>query len=133
VPPPDGPPEDRDFPDFPDAESDEKRTGRYPRIVGWSTGATDITVDLATNKREWYGDLVEIPETDMPSSFRVLEYSNTPPAVRSFEMGFVNVEVEPSGVGFKFNPAKPKKPRKAKAKKANVSTRKVSPSTEVML
>jgi hypothetical protein len=48
-------------------------------------------------------------------------------------MGFVNVEVEPSGVGFKFNPAKPKNPRKAKAKKANVSTRKVSPSTEVIL
>jgi hypothetical protein len=52
----------------------------------------------------------------MPNSFRVLEYSNTPPAVRDFEMGFINVEVEPSGIGFKFNPAKPKKPRKAKRK-----------------
>jgi hypothetical protein len=107
---------------LPDDESDEKRTGQYPRVVGWSTGATDITVDLSNNKRQWYGDLVEIPETDMPNSFRVLEYSNTPPAVRSFEMGVVNVEVEPSGVGFTFNPAKPRKPRKPRKPKRKAQT-----------
>jgi hypothetical protein len=88
--------------------------GRYPRVVGWSTGATDIVVNLMTGERVWYGDRLDIPETTMPESFTVIERSNILPPVRDFEMGSVDVRVTRRGVTFKGKKGKPKAKKPAR-------------------
>lgn len=71
--------------------------GKFPRIITWSQGFTQWTMDLDTGKRtptmrkrEW--------EKSPYRSFRVLKHDKTPPKRRIVEMGVVDILVTPTGI-----------------------------------
>jgi hypothetical protein len=77
--------------------------GRYPRVITWSQGFTQWTMDLDTGrrtpaqrKREW--------KKSPYRSFRVLKHDTTPPKRRIVEMGVVDILVTPTGIT-RYRPA----------------------------
>ena len=84
--------------------------GPHPELVGFNTGATDLTVNLATEERKWYADLPEIPETAAEESFTVLRRGLTLPPERTFPMGKAQVDINTRGVRFKGRKSRKKRP-----------------------
>ena len=77
--------------------------GRFPRVITWSQGFTQWTMDLDTGKRspamrkrEW--------KKSPYRSFRVLKHDLTPPKRRIVEMGVVDILITPTGIQ-RYRPA----------------------------
>jgi hypothetical protein len=90
--------------------------GLFPEVVGWSTGATDHTVNLQTGNRRWYGDLPEIPEAGMPESFTVVQRGPFVPVPQDFQMGLMRVNINSRRATFR-------KTRKGKRRPATSNKR----------
>ena len=88
-------------PDF-ELPDNTKLKGKFPRVVKWNQGFTEVTLDIDTGKASFKKS--GKPGTPV-STFQVLKTDLTKPKKRKYRLGIANISV--TGTGLKFGaPAK---------------------------